>query len=177
MTGLRRLVPGAVLLSALLLAACGGGTTEEAAPTRAKPLPAAVVARADANCRYFLRATKRIGERALAEPRPTTVAELTTERLVKPSIPLLERVAKRQQALEQSADDPRFARYAELFDPIVVLAGERLASGRAGDTFRSRELEELLTTLGLDQRQAVRELGLGECDLDFQRILLSSLNE
>jgi len=136
-----------------------------------------VIGRADANCRYFLRETKRIGRRALADPSSGFSLEMTTERLVKPSIPLLEHVADRQQALASSAGDPHFDLYAELFEPVIAIAYERLGAGRAGDPVRSKSLEELLANVGLEQRQAARDAGLRDCDIDFQHALLSSLGE
>ena len=167
----------AVVLSALLLQACGGGGGEGGEPAAAvsKP-PPAVLSRANANCRDFLHETKRIGRDALTGPPVTTLA-LTTNRLVKPSIPVLERIANRQQALEPAAHSAVFALYANLFDPIIVLAQSRLSSGRAEDYSRSKEIEERLTDLGLEQRHFARLASLKDCDLDFQHILLESLNE
>lgn len=163
-------------LSALVLSACGGNGGEEGAETVAK-VPPAVLARADANCRYFLHETQRIGRTALHNEPPATTLDLTTERLVKPSIPLLERVADRQQALEPAAHAPLFTLYANLFNPIVVLARKRLSTGQAEDLAGSKEVEEMLTDLGLEQRHLARLANLRDCDLDYQRILLKSLNE
>jgi hypothetical protein len=160
----------------LTLSACGGGGDATKPDAEAAGASAAVIARADANCRDFLRETKRIAAGALASP-PASALELTTERLVKPSIPLLERIADRQQALEPAAHDPQFDLYANLFDPVVVLAHERLVAGQEGNYPRSRELEEMLTDLGLEQRDAARGVGLNHCDVDFQHVLLSSLTE
>jgi hypothetical protein len=171
-----------VVVTSVLATGCGGGETGPAGEghgggVRPGKLPPTVLARADANCRYFLRETKQIGRRALADPSSTVILELTTERLVKPSIPLLEHVADRQQALESMAHDPRFDLYANLFDPIIAIAYERLGAGRVGDPVRSKNLEELLTNIGLEQRQAARDAGLRDCDIDFQHVLLSSLSE
>ena len=99
-----------------------------------------------------------------------------TEKLVRPSIPLLERIAKRQQALAAEAGNANFTLYAELFDPVIVLARERLRSGRAGDQQRSRELETMMTGIGLEQVDAARGAGLFDCDEDFPYILLQSLS-
>jgi hypothetical protein len=166
-----------VIVASLLVAGCGGGGGErsgsEAMP---KKLPPKVVANANSNCRYLLRNTQQIGKRALIDLASVNLLELTTERFVKPSIPLLERVADRQQALESGAHNPQFSLYADLFDPIIAIAHERLATGRAGDPVRSKGLEELLTSLGVEQMQAARSAGLRDCDVDFQRVLLSSLN-
>jgi hypothetical protein len=166
-----------VVVASLLVAGCGGGGGEgsgsEATP---KKLPPTVVANANSNCRYLLRNTRQIGKRALIDLASVDLLELTTERLVKPSIPLLEHVADRQQALEPGARNPQFNLYADLFDPIIAVAHERLAAGRAGDPVRSKGLEELLTSLGVEQMQAARGAGLRDCDVDFQHVLLSSLS-
>jgi hypothetical protein len=164
------------VVAAIATSGCGGnGGNDEGGPTAGPPR--AVVATADTNCRYLKRETKRIGRGALAGYTPANALQITTEHLVKPSIALLERVGKRQQALKSKANDPWFDLYANLFDPIVVTAQERLRAGRANDYGHSRDLEELLTSLGLEQKNAARQAGLEDCDVDFQHILLSSLSE
>jgi hypothetical protein len=162
--------------SAIAASGCGGGNgaSEGGQPEGAPP---AVISKANSNCRYLRREAKQIGRGALAGYTPASALQTTTERLVKPSISLLERVAKRQQALEPEADDPWFDLYADLFDPIVVTAQERLRAGRENDYGQARELEELLTSLGLEQKAAARHAGLRDCNVDFQHILLSSLSE
>jgi hypothetical protein len=162
-------------LAALLLAGCGGSSEEARTETVAK-VPPAVLAQANANCRYLLRETRRIGRKAVTGA-PASTLELATERLVKPSISVLERVADRQQGLESVAHSSLFDLYANLFDPIVVLAQKRLSVGQAGDYTDSKQIEEMLTDLGLEQRRYARLARLKDCDLDFQHILLTSLNE
>jgi len=179
MTPIRRTT--VLLIASLLVTGCGGGGESgddrgQAQQASRSQLPASVTARANANCRVFLRGAKRIGRDAFESVPPTTILELATERLVKPSIPLLEQVSDRQQSLEPRANDPTFDLYANLFDPIVAIARERLKAGQAADPIRSKNLEKLLTNLGLEQRQAAREAGLRDCDIDFQHALLSSLN-
>jgi hypothetical protein len=162
-------------LLVLVIPGCGGG--EDSGATEAESeVPPAVVARANATCRHFVREIKQIGTGALARGPETTNLELTTENLVKPSIPLLERVGKQQQALQKAAHNPWFDLYAELFDPIVALAKQRQRSGEADDFYRSRDLEELLTNLGLEQMEAARNAGVRDCNVDFQNVLLSSLS-
>lgn len=157
----------------LLLSACGGSGEQQ--QTVAKP-PPAVLAKATAICNQFLRETKQLGKGALGNP-PSTTLELTTERLVKPSIPLLERAAQRQQALEPQAHSSVFNLYADLFDPIVILAQKRLQAGRAEDALEAKRIEGLLSNLGEEQRRAARVAGLPACDVDYQSVLLSSLTE
>jgi hypothetical protein len=180
MSAIRASALAAALFAALALAACGGGDGGEASDAHSEEavakVPPAVLAKANANCRYLLRETRRIGREAV-NGAPETTLELATEGLVKPSIPLLERVADRQQALEAKAHSPLFSLYANLFDPIVVLAQKRLRVGQEGDYAGSKQIEETLTDLGLEQRRYARLARLGDCDLDFQHTLLESLNE
>lgn len=171
-----RIAPFAAAL-AIVASGCGGSDAPNDQPSATAGLPAAVATTANSNCRYLRREAEAIGKGALAGYDPARALQVTTERLVKPSISLLERVARRQQALEPKADDSWFDLYANLFDPIVVTAQERLRAGRANDYGRSRELEEQLTSLGLEQKAAARHAGLRDCNVDFQHILLSSLSE
>lgn len=174
----RHVVSIAAALIALGLAGCGegGGTTPHS--VEASP---ALLSRANATCRYFRRETAKIGRRALnGNPNP---AELTTERLVKPSIPLIERVARRQQALARQGNDPKLILYARLFEPIIVLAKERLRTGRNSERpghaqafVLSRGLENLMTEIGLEQRQVAREAKLPDCSINFEHVLTSSLS-
>jgi hypothetical protein len=168
----RRLGATAMILVALALSACGGSQDTQ---TVAKASPAAL-AKANAICRDFREEAEQLGKGALANP-PNSTLELTTERLVKPSIPLLESAARRMQALEPAAHSPLFDLYADLFDPAIVLAQQRLAAGRAGDATESKRLEDALNSIGEEQRRAARIVGLPTCDVDYQNVLLSSLTE
>jgi hypothetical protein len=162
------------LLATLLISACGGGDGGGSTAVEAKT-PPAIRAKANAVCRDFLRETRQLGKGALTNP-PSTTLELTTERLVKPSIPLLESAARRMQALEPAAKNPLFDLYANLFDPIIVLAEKRLAAGRAGDAVEAEDIEAALANLGLEQRRAARLVGIDKCDVEYQHVLLSSLS-
>lgn len=178
MIAARRLAPIVVASALLLATGCGGrdGATPEG--TAASP---ALIARANATCRYFLHEIRVLGKGVLREI--ADIPRLTTERLVKPSIPLLERVARRQQAVARLAHDPQISLYADLFDPIIVLAQRRLRIGRAAerpghaqDVLRGQEVERLMSDLGLEQRVAAREAGLSACNVDFEHVLLTSLS-
>lgn len=172
-----RLLPLAVSLAivcAAVFSACGDGDeTQETTVDRAAP---AVVPRASAICREFRREVVSLGKGALAHP-PEVPLELTTERLVRPSIPVLKRMARRVQALKPIADSESFDLYANLFDPFVVLTEKRLQAGLEGDPERARGLEEQLTDLSIVQRRAARLAGIRACDVDFPRLLIDSLSE
>lgn len=161
----------AAVLSASALAACGGdddSTTPAAAAKRALvPTTApAVVARANANCRQMLRQVKAVARRSLRHSYANTL-EMVTEGLAKPGLHLVKRVAERQQALERIADNPGFNRYADLFDPIIVLAEQRVRAGQELDVPTAERLQVSLTALGEEQRRAARSAGLDDCGVDF----------
>ena len=165
------------ILAALVLSACGGSDGGDTTTASVK-VPPPILAKASAICDDFLQETKQLGRGVLATPPSNSTAlELTTDRLVKPSIPLLAKAARRMQALSPAARDPLFALYADLFDPAVVLAQERLAAGRAGDAVKSKQLEDALSSIGAEQRRAARILGLPKCNVDYQNVLLDSLTE
>lgn len=171
----RRLLPALCLLAlSIALSACGGGDAETTSPS--PPAAPAVAAKTNAICRQFLAEIKEIGRGALADP-PSTTLQLTTERLVRPSLPLIKRTAVRLQRLKPSAESEAFDLYADLFDPFIVLTEKRLEAGLEGDYERARGLEEQLTDLSLVQRRTAELAGLPACDVDFPHVLLQSLSE
>jgi hypothetical protein len=112
-----------------------------------------------------------VAKGVLSHGYPNALA-LINEGFVKPGFLLIEGVAKRQQNLQHAADDPRFDLYAELFDPIIVLAEQRLRTGQASDRAQSLELQDQLTSLGKEQREAARRAGLHDCDVDFLNVMV-----
>jgi hypothetical protein len=154
---------------------CGGGDDG----SRAKLSPQ-TVAKANATCRYFRRQAHELGAGVLSLPLEPLA--LTVEHIVKPGIPLVRRVAQRQQALAAQADDPQFTTYADLFDPIIVLLQQRLRGGEAALRKKlavdpeAQHLDDLLADLGEEQRLAAREAGLRDCDVDFNQVLTSSIS-
>lgn len=157
--------PIAMLLAAVAisaLAACGGGGGQ-ADQSAASPH---VLAKANANCRQMLHAVKQLAKGVLNSGYANTL-ELTTEGFAKPGIALVRREAQRQQALQHTADDPHFSLYAELFDPIIVMAEQRLHAGQAREIAQAQLLQDLLTSLGAEQREAARRAGLRDCGIDF----------
>ena len=161
-----------------LLSSCGGGdSTQEVVNRRASP---AVIAHANAYCHRFRHEILDLAHGALAHRHGEslgTTLELTTERVVRPSLPLLKRMSARMQGLEPAAHSKAFDLYANLFDPFVVLTEKRLVAGREGDYTRSRGLEAQLTDLSLAQRNAARLAGIHACDVDFPQLLINSLTE
>lgn len=170
----RLLLLASLAIACASLAACGNGDeTQETTVDRAAP---AVVPRASAICREFRREVIALGKGALAHP-PESPLALTTERFVRPSIPVLKRMASRVQALKPAARSEAFDLYANLFDPFVIITEKRLQAGLEGDPERARGLEEQLTDLSIVQRRAARLAGIAACDVDFPRLLIDSLSE
>lgn len=151
-----------------MLASCG----ENGEPERSAASQQALN-RANANCRQMLRAVRRLAKGVLSSGYTNTL-ELTTEGFARPGIHLVKREARRQQALQGAAADPRYSLYAELFDPIVVLAEQRLQAGQAREIARAQLLQDLLTSLGAEQRQAARSAGLRACNVDFLEAMIQA---
>jgi hypothetical protein len=152
------------------LASCGrSGKAERSAVSQQ------ALARANANCRQMLRGVRHLAKGVLSSGYTNTL-ELTTEGFAKPGIRLVKREARRQQALRPAIADPRFSLYAELFDPIIVLAEQRLQAGQAREIARSQLLQDLLTGLGAEQRQAARNAGLRACNVDFLEAMIQAVS-
>lgn len=170
---------GAVAAIVLTLALAGcGGDSEGSGSAGEAGADAATVAKAEANCKRLRRQVTRLGRRAFpGAPIPTE----TTARLVRPSLRLLEVFARRQQVLAKSSGDPGLLLYARLFEPIIVLAQERIDVGErfaAGDTEAgtlTRGYENLMGTVAAEQREAAGRAGLRACAIDFTQVLTEAL--
>ncbi len=180
MRGLRAGLAALALITLLALIAaisgCGGSDETEATSAEAAP---AIVAKADANCRQLRREVVKLAHNAFSgAPDPGVV----TVRLVRPTLVVLESFARRQQQLARSSGNPELQLYARLFEPIVVLAHQRVQAGRqytAGAAEAStvaRGYENLMSTVAEEQREAARRAGLEACSIDFIRVLTHSLS-
>jgi len=172
----RRAAPLAAVVLALCLSSCGGDDSGDTiAQTADAPaagrIPADVAGRADGNCRWMLRGMRRIGREASRRAYKSGF-ELTTEGIAKPGLILVKRLARRQRALRDAADDPTFDAYLSFFDPIVVLGEERLEAGEAGNQGQSKYLQGLLTELGAEQREAAGGAGLRDCEIDLLGVVV-----
>jgi len=177
---MKRLRAGLAALALLALVAsiagCGGDSETEATSAKADP---AIVAKADANCRQLRREVVKLARDAFSgAPDPGVV----TARLVRPTLVVLESFARRQQRLARSSGNPELQLYAQLFEPIIVLAHQRVQAGRqytAGVTEAStvaRGYENLMSTVAEEQRETARRAGLEACSIDFIRVLTHSLS-
>lgn len=166
------------VLAAILLAGCGGDadTTSETVPAAAPPAArdGAYAAKAERICAEMIAESRRMG----AQFRKLTDVEadaltLTTQELVKPALPILERNSARLRALEPGAD-VAFDSYVALFDPIVSVVRERVQAGEAGNSTRAHEIELVLIDLSNLQRSLARDAGLKACDVDFIKTFSSA---
>ena len=162
---------------AVAISSCGGGAGGSSDVSRTA-VGAATIAEAETNCKRLRHQVVRLGRRAFSgAPVPTE----TTARIVRPSLVLLEGFAHRQQLLAKSSGDPALLLYARLFEPIIVLAHERVITGErfaAGDTEAStlaRGYENLMATVASEQREAAQGAGLHACAIDFTSVLTNAL--
>ncbi len=166
------------IILGLAISGCGSGAGGDDNTMAAEASPATVTKEAEANCERLRRQVIRLGRRAFAgAPVPAE----TTARIVRPSLVLLEGFARRQQLLAKSSGDPALLLYARFFEPIIVLAHERVRTGElyaAGDAEAStvaRGYENLMATVAAEQREAAQHAQLHACAIDFTRVLTRAL--
>jgi len=165
-----------VLAAVAITTGCGnsdGGADDTAAT------PAPVLREANANCRELLREAKKLGRGVLSRGYEGAI-QLTADALIRPGLPLLRTITRSQQALARRTDEPNFDLYARLFDPIVVLTERRLAVSESLPPGlpthpEIADLEDQIDELTHEQQLAARAAGLNDCDVDFRRVLISSL--
>ncbi len=163
--GLRALLAAGALAT---MAACGD--TEEEAPDDREAtatVDAAYAARANAICTEMGREKAALLDGAFGSGGSGDALTAITEGLVAPGLRILEREAERLRALEPRPDNEELETYLGLFDPIIVLADERLRTGRAGNIGSSRDLERLVVGLEERQRAAAVAAGLDRCGVGF----------
>ena len=158
------------LIAVLLIAGCGGGGGSST--SGGSNISPAVLAQANSNCRELVREVKRFSGSDLSGYG--SHAQALAEGVIKPGLPALERAASRQQALAAKSGAPVLRRYAELFDPMIVLVQESLRAGRTQGLFELKRLNGLLVALEVEQRQVARSAGLHECDVDVPDLLLKA---
>ena len=124
---------------------------------------------ADAICGAARREKRLLGRNLI--PVGTAPLDTTTEQLVAPGIEILEREAARLRAIQPRPENPSLETYLGLFDPILVLAEQRLQAGRSGDSGTAATLENSVTDLEDAQRLAAVAAGLDECGLGFAAAL------
>lgn len=175
----RAIILAATVALLLALAGCGGGgsdATGEWSPNNSSPerSKGEYVTKADRICSAMAVDARRMGDRfrALTGVKVRAIT-LTTQRLVKPALPVIERSARRLRALEPEAASIDFESYVSLYDPIASIVRERIRAGEAGDSNGAHKLELILLDLSDIQQRLAREAGLQACDVDFIQVFSS----
>jgi hypothetical protein len=129
----------------------------------------ASVTDAEAICSEMVAKSRQMGAEfsASASNLTSDALTLTTQNLIKPAIPIVDRSSRRLRSLRPEARSVRFDAYVNLFDPILALLRERVTAGEEGDPTRAHELELQLIDLSALQRSLARRAGLKTCDVDF----------
>ena len=157
---------------ASLLGGCGSGGGSSSATTAAS-IPAADVARqtreADAICKRMVVDAHRLGREATSRDPSAygDTLDFTTEALIAPAVPVVERSARELRAVRGTGGVPQLDAYVAMFDPILSLLVERVRAGRRGDSQQAHEIEEQLIEFGGIQKTLAKEAGLKACTVDL----------
>jgi hypothetical protein len=166
----------ALISTTAALSGCGGSGSVSS-PTAPAQADAAAMGRPTAVQTEAIcaRATDEAQSAAANLPNAMATAstpeEAITNTLVRPAIHILEKEAVALAALHSRSNSPVFSTFVGLFEPVLVLARQRLASGRAASTDESHQLEYLTTTLTGEQVRLANSLGLPRCETDFFKAL------
>lgn len=151
----------------MLLPGCGGGGSDSGGSTRAGAAERARYVRtADPICKRTIEAIQRLNLAPSTGPHANILTP-TTEGLVRPGIPILAREAARLRALQPRPNDVDLRTYLGIFDPILVLAEQRLRAGEKPDTAEATRLENLIVGLENDQARAAHRFGFQYCGTGF----------
>jgi hypothetical protein len=159
----------AIAFGIALLPGCGGSGSSDgdlhSAPAAER---SRFAAQADPICRQAVRKVKAL--RIVPSARPNSNALSTiTESLVRPGILILSQEAARLRALQPRPDDSDLDRYLGLFDPILVLAQQRLqlAAQRRPDIERAHKVENDISSLENAQAAYAKSFGFKVCGTGF----------
>lgn len=169
------LIAALVLIVAVLLGSCGGGSGA-ATDSSADAASQRALGKAEANCKLMLREVRQLAKGVLSSGYKNNL-QLTTEGFAKPGMRVARRTARRQRALAAAIDDPHYDVYVGLFDPIIVLAEKRVRAGRAEDLAAVINLQERLTTLGIEQQLAASAAGLPACEINFLEAMVKAASD
>jgi hypothetical protein len=162
----------ALIVAAFLLAGCGSGGGSSGESTAASVSPAAAKRQkkeANAICTRMVTEAHRLGTKALAidTTRYESTIEFTTEALIAPAVPVIERSARELREVRGEGGEPHLDAYVAIFDPILSLLEERIHAGRQGDTEEAHQIETQLIELGQVQEALAKEAGLPACEVSL----------
>jgi hypothetical protein len=122
---------------------------------------------ADPICKRSIEAIQRLNL-APSTGAHANILTPTTEGLVKPGIPILAREAAQLRALRPRPDDADLQTYLGIFDPVLVLAEQRLRAGENNpDPAVANRLENLISGLEDDQARLAHGFGFRYCGTGF----------
>jgi hypothetical protein len=163
----------ASIVIASIVAGCGSGGSDSGSTATSAAVPAATVARqereAEGVCSKMAVAATHLGTKAHAVD-PTSFEsslEYTTEALIAPSQPVVERAARELRAILGSQADSNLTAYVNLFDPIAALIEDRVRAGRANNSQEAHEIELELLELSRIQQTLAKEAKLKSCQVDL----------
>jgi hypothetical protein len=159
----------------VVLAGCGDGgneTTETGVSTASNAEPnsaeLAYIRRADPICERFVKQVRTLGRHFNTTPPPTTdPVALTTEGLVRPGIPIIEREADALRGLQPRPDDANLANFIDLFEPLLELSQQRLKTSDSSKLAEAERLEQLIESLQQEQQAAASRFGFRVCGTSF----------
>jgi hypothetical protein len=170
------------LLVAALVGCGSSGSSASSGGTASSPAANATADTGEPSAAYLAQVeaacTRSVAEtEALTKRLPEFFAEAPngnaaiTRGVVGEGMKILAAEASRIRAAGPEPSGAPLSTFVGLFDPIVELAHQRLASGEAEDLNRSHELELLVTALSAEQAEAGEAAGLKSCSVDFTQAL------
>ncbi len=173
-----------LLVTAAALGGCGGSsgtstrstTTESTAANFGRPESATeragYVKRAEAVCArsvWEARALRR--SLPIVISRSPSAEQGITNGLVRPGIEILNRQSAHLRTIEPRPTSGALESYLGLFEPILVLARQRLQTGEAKNPERGHALELLIDGLASEQSTFAKRFGLKACSVGFVEAL------
>jgi hypothetical protein len=168
----------AIAIAIGLLSGCGdSGSSDSDSDVHRAPAAerSRFIAAADPICRRAVRETAALKLTPSTAPNANILTP-TTEGLVRPGVPILTREAARLRALRPRPDDSDLRKYLGLFDPILVLAEERLRLGESKTPTieQARALENDIVELENAQATYATSFGFKVCGTGFFDALTSN---
>jgi outer membrane murein-binding lipoprotein Lpp len=166
-------IAAALVVVACLLAGCGSGGGTTGATTTASTISAAAAKQqkgeADAICTRMIAEAHRLGRKALAAGvgEYDNTLEFTTDGLIAPALPVVERSVRELRAVTTEAGEPQLDGYVAMWDPILSLLIERVQAGRQGEGEQAHQIEEQLIELAGIQKDLAKEAGLKVCTVNL----------
>jgi hypothetical protein len=164
-----RLVAAAVAFGITVLSGCGGsdstGTDLHAAPAAER---IRFAAQGDPICRAAVQKIRALRIVPSTSPNSNALSSIT-DSLVRPGIRILTQEAAGLRSIQPRPDDSDLQRYLGLYDPILVLAQQRLdlAADPHPDSARAQRIEKDIAGLEQAQEDYAKSFGFKVCGTGF----------